>query len=92
MTATAETAVLEVSGVQWATERVVEAVLGRDPGCGRSRPGQPDRRRLLRPDGDVGGRVGRVGARLRLSLPGQSVPAHICDPLVEPTEHPGAPF
>ena len=49
------TAVLEVSGVQWATSKnVAEAVLGRRPGVltrGRE-PRQPDRDRGLRPSPD----------------------------------------
>ena len=47
-----ETAVLEVSGVQWAIEKaVIEAVLGRRPGVhrGRRQPGRADRDRHLRP-------------------------------------------
>ena len=69
----AETAVLEVSGVQWATEKaVVEAVLGRRPGVGsrRRQPGRPDRHHHLRPGPDHGGGAGRLDPRLRLPLPG----------------------
>ena len=97
-TAATETAVLEVSGVQWATEKaVVEAVLGRRPGCSRSRPTRSPR---PRPSPTT-----RPAPRSR-SWPGGSAtaattarasrcPGHVCDPLLEapprrPPGHAGA--
>ena len=89
-----ETAVLEVSGVQWATEKaVVEAVLGRRPGVPRSRP-----TRSPRPPPSA---TTRPGPRWRSCPAGSATaattarasrcPGHICDPLLEAPTHAGPP-
>jgi Cu2+-exporting ATPase len=87
MTATAKT-VLEVSGVQWASEKtVVEAVLGRRPGVHSVEANpvaqtatvsyDPDRTSVA----ELTGWVRECGYHCQ----GQSVPRHVCDPLIEPT-------
>ena len=91
------TALLEVSGVQWATSKnVAEAVLGRHPG-------------VLSVDANPVAQTATVvydPARTDLvqlrdwvrecgfHCAGQSVPRHICDPMAEAasvTDHPGMP-
>ncbi len=85
------TVVLDVSGVQWATQKnVVEAVLGRRPGVERVDANpvaqtatvtyDPARTSLV----DLRGWVEECG----LHCAGQSVPAHICDPMLEPDPPP----
>ena len=78
MTATADTAevrtaVLEVSGVQWATEKaVVEAVLGRRPGV-RSVEANPVAQTATvtyDPARTTVAELRRMDPRLRLPLPG----------------------
>jgi len=89
------TAVLEVSGVQWATSKnVAEAVLSRRPGV-HSVDANPVAQTAT---------VTYDPARTNLSelrdwvrecgfhCSGQSVPTHVCDPMLEPTPQlPGAP-
>ena len=68
-----ETAVLEVSGVQWATEKaVVEAVLGRRPGVVsvEANPVAQTATVTYDPARTIGGGAGRLDPRLRLPLPG----------------------
>ena len=59
------TEILEVRGVQWASEKArVEAVLGRRPGviAGRGQPGRPDRDRDLRLGSNVDQRICVTGS------------------------------
>ena len=88
----AETAVLEVSGVHWATEKaVVEAVLGRRPGVVSVEANpvaqtatvtyDPGRTTVV----ELAGWVRDCGYHCR----GQSVPRHVCDPLLEAPTHAG---
>jgi len=91
MTTTVETAVLEVSGVQWATQKAtVEAVLGRRPGVRSVQANPVAQTATVRYDPDVtsvaelAGWVRDCGYHCR----GQSVPSHVCDPLIEPTTRP----
>lgn len=59
------TAVLEVTGVQWATSKKrAEAVLSRRPGvfCGGCKSGGPNCHCHLRPFAYVGRRAGGLGA------------------------------
>ncbi len=93
MTATfepARTAVLEVSGAQWATEKsVVEAVLGRRPGV-RSVQANPVAQTATVSYDPAVTSVAELAGWVRdcgYHCAGQSVPAHVCDPLIEPTGH-----
>jgi Cu2+-exporting ATPase len=88
------TAVIEVSGVNWASEKAIaEAVLSRRPGVLAVEVNpvaqtatvtyDPDRTSVV----ELSEWVGDCG----FHCAGQSVPRHICDPLVEPhAAHPGA--
>ena len=87
MTARRSTAVLEVSGVQWASEKsVAEAVLSRRPGVldvaanpvaqTATVTYDPSRTSVT----ELAGWVRDCGYHCA----GQSVPEHICDPLAEP--------
>src|SRR4051812_7917222 len=85
-----QTVVLQVTGVQWASEKAVaEGVLGRRPG-------------VLRVDANPVGQTATVTydpARTSVAqlsgwvrdcgyhCAGQSVPEHICDPAAEPGHH-----
>src|SRR6266516_2587862 len=85
--------VLEVSGVQWATEKArAEAVLGRRPGVVsvQANPVAQTATVVFDPDrtsvAELAGWVRDCGFHCR----GMSVPEHVCDPLAEPapaTEH-----
>jgi Cu2+-exporting ATPase len=88
------TAVLDVSGVQWASEKAVaETVLSRRPGvlAVDANPVaqtatvnyDPDRTSVA----ELAGWVRDCGYHCA----GQSVPRHVCDPLVEPHRHDGHP-
>jgi P-type Cu2+ transporter len=90
--ATTATAVLEVSGVHWASEKAVaEAVLSRRPGVlavdanpvaqTATVSYDPDRTSVA----ELAGWVRDCGYHCA----GQSVPQHVCDPLVEPHRHDG---
>ena len=81
------TAVIEVSGVQWATEKaVVEAVLGRRPGvlAVEANPVSQTATVTYRPGAtsvaELAGWVRDCGYHCQ----GLSVPDHICDPMVDP--------
>jgi P-type Cu2+ transporter len=86
------TAVLEVSGVQWATSKnVAEAVLSRRPGVLSADVNpvaqtatvtyDPNRTNLT----ELRDWVRECG----FHCAGQSVPQHVCDPMTEPTAAPG---
>jgi Cu2+-exporting ATPase len=86
------TAVLEVSGVQWATSKnVAEAVLSRRPGVHSVDANpvaqtatvtyDPNRTNLT----ELRDWVRECG----FHCAGQSVPQHVCDPMTEPTAAPG---
>src|SRR5215207_1310088 len=84
------TTVLEVSGVQWATEKnVAEAVLSRHFGvlAVEANPVAQTATVTYDPDqtsvAELAGWVRDCGYHCA----GQSVPNHICDPLAEPTTH-----
>jgi Cu2+-exporting ATPase len=86
-----QTAVIEVSGVQWATEKaVVESVLGRRPGLLRVEANPVSQTATVTYDprttsvGELARWVRDCGYHCR----GLSVPEHICDPAVEPTASP----
>jgi Cu2+-exporting ATPase len=93
----ATTAVIEVSGVQWASSKAVaEAVLGRRPGVLAVDANPVAQTATVRFDpertsvADLAGWVRECGYHCA----GRSVPDHVCDPLVEPGHHaepPGAP-
>lgn len=87
MSGSRSTAVLEVSGVQWATEKnVAEAVLSRRPGVlgvdanpvaqTATVTYDPERTSVA----ELAGWVRDCGYHCA----GQSVPHHVCDPLLEP--------
>ena len=87
MTAKRSTAVLEVSGVQWATSKnVAEAVLSRRPGVlgVEANPVAQTATVIYDPSrtsvSELAGWVRDCGYHCA----GQSVPEHICDPLAEP--------
>jgi Cu2+-exporting ATPase len=90
MTGKQSTAVLEVSGVQWASEKnVAEAVLSRRPGVLEvdANPVAQTATVTYDPDqtsvAELAGWVRDCGYHCA----GQSVPEHICDPLAEPAVH-----
>ncbi len=86
----AETAVLEVSGVQWATQKAaVEAVLGRRPGVQSVLANPVAQTATVRYDPDATS-VAELAGWVRdcgYHCQGQSVPSHVCDPLLEPAHH-----
>ncbi len=82
------TAVIDVSGVQWASEKaVVESVLGRRPGVLGVAANPVAQTATVTYDpratsvAELAGWVRDCGYHCR----GLSVPEHICDPLVDPT-------
>ena len=78
MSADSRTTVLEVSGVQWASQRAVaEAVLSRRPGVTAVdvNPVAQTATVTYDPHLHISGRAGRLGARLWLPLRGTSRPA-----------------
>jgi Cu2+-exporting ATPase len=94
---TAETAVLDVRGVQWASEKsVVEAVLGRRAGV-RSVSANPVAQTATVTYDPGRTSVAELSGWIRdcgYHCAGQSVPRHVCDPLAEPVpheEHPAHP-
>jgi Cu2+-exporting ATPase len=87
---TRRTAVLEVSGVQWASEKAVtERVLGRRPGVLGVEANPVAQTATVTYDpavtsvADLSGWVRDCGYHCA----GQSVPQHICDPQIEPRDH-----
>ena len=90
-TANAETAVLEVAGVLWASEKaVVEAVLGRRPGVLAVQANPVAQTATITYDpirtsvADLAGWIRDCGYHCQ----GRSVPQHVCDPMLEPgAEH-----
>jgi Cu2+-exporting ATPase len=92
MTGKQSTAVLEVSGVQWATSKnVAEAVLSRRPGVLEVAVNPVAQTATVTYDpsrtsvAELAGWVRDCGYHCA----GQSVPEHICDPLAEPAAHAG---
>ncbi|MDQ6686334.1 MAG: heavy metal translocating P-type ATPase, partial [Actinomycetota bacterium] len=87
------TAVIEVSGLQWASEKnVLEAVLGRRPGVVAVDASPVAKTAMVTYDP---ARTSVVNLRdwvrdCGYHCAGQSVPSHICDPLVEPCHRDGA--
>ena len=92
MTTDARTAVLEVSGVQWASQKAtVEAVLGRRPGV-RSVVANPVAQTATVSYDPAETSVAELAGWVRdcgYHCAGRSVPSHVCDPLIEPTPHDG---
>src|SRR4051794_20082015 len=87
------TAVLEVSGVQWASEKAVaESVLGRRPGVVSVEANPVSQTATVTYDPnrtsvtELAGWVRECGYHCA----GQSVPQHVCDPEIEPHAHTGA--
>jgi heavy metal translocating P-type ATPase len=90
MTGKQSTAVIEVSGVQWATSKnVAEAVLSRRPGVLEVDANPVAQTATVTYDpsqtsvAELAGWVRDCGYHCA----GQSVPEHICDPLAEPASH-----
>jgi P-type Cu2+ transporter len=90
MTDNRSTAVLEVSGVQWASSKnVAEAVLSRRPGVIEVDANPVAQTATVTYDpsqtsvAELAGWVRDCGYHCA----GQSVPEHICDPLAEPAAH-----
>jgi Cu2+-exporting ATPase len=90
MSSTARTAVIEVSGVHWASSKAVtEAVLSRRPGvlAVDANPVSQTATVVYDPDRTsvtvLAGWVRDCGYHCA----GQSVPDHVCDPMAEPTDH-----
>ena len=89
-----ETVVLDMSGLQWATETaVVEASLGSRPGVVAVEANPVSQTATVRFDAAV-----TSVAQLRewveacgFHCAGQSVPAHLCDPMAEPSPPAAAP-
>ena len=84
------TAVLEVSGVQWASEKAItESVLGRRPGVLSVEANPVAQTATVTYDptrtsvADLSGWVRDCGYHCA----GQSVPQHVCDPQIEPYDH-----
>jgi Cu2+-exporting ATPase len=86
----AATAVLEVSGVQWASSKnVVEATLGRRPGVlsVEANPAAQTATVVFDPE-ETG--IAQLSDWVRdcgYHCDGQSVPEHICDPMAHPDDH-----
>src|SRR6478609_3271849 len=88
MSSTVSTAVIEVSGVHWASSKAVtEAVLGRRPGVigVDAKPVSQTATVTYDPARtNIAALTGWVRA-CGYHCAGQSVPDHLCDPLAEPT-------
>jgi P-type Cu2+ transporter len=81
------TAVLDVRGLNWASEKaVVEAVLGRRPGVLRvdANPVGQTATVIYDPRATSLAELRRWVTECGYHCAGQSVPEHICDPMVEP--------
>jgi P-type Cu2+ transporter len=90
MTMQSRTAVLEVSGAHWASEKAVaESVLGRQPGVLRVEANPVSQTATVTYDPErtsvteLAGWVRDCGYHCA----GQSVPRHVCDPALEPSGH-----
>ena len=87
------TAVLDVSGVQWASEQnVVTAVLGRRSGVleVQANPVAQTATVVFDPAVTSLAQLRDWIGECAYHCAGQSVPAHICDPMIEPDQAPGA--
>jgi P-type Cu2+ transporter len=81
------TAVLDVRGLNWASEKaVVEAVLGRRPGVLRveANPVSQTATVTYDPSATSLSELRRWVTECGYHCAGQSVPAHLCDPMLEP--------
>jgi P-type Cu2+ transporter len=90
MTDSQSTAVLEVSGVQWATSKnVAEAVLSRRPGVLEvdANPVAQTATVTYDPSRTSVAELADWVRDCGYHCAGQSVPDHICDPLAEPASH-----
>lgn len=88
------TAVLEVAGLQFATEKaVVEAVLGRRPGVVgvEANPVSQTATVTLDPGKTSVADLRRWVEECGYHCAGQSVPGHVCDPMLEPAPAPPGP-
>ena len=93
MNSPTRTAVIEVGGVNWASEQAIaEAVLSRRPGVADVEVNPVAQTATVTYDPGVTS-VATLAAWVRdcgFHCAGQSVPDHVCDPLVEPpTDHAG---
>ena len=87
MTTNAKRAVLEVSGVHWATSKsVAESVLSRRPGVlsVEANPVAQTANVVFDPDRTSVGELAEWIRDCGYHCAGQSVPRHVCDPLAEP--------
>jgi Cu2+-exporting ATPase len=88
MSGTATTAVIEVSGVHWASSKAVtEAVLGRRPGVIAVEANPVSQTATVTYD-PARTNIAALAGWVRdcgYHCAGQSVPDHVCDPLAEPT-------
>jgi Cu2+-exporting ATPase len=85
--AAAETAVLEVSGVQWATSKAVaESVLSRRPGVlsVEANPVAQTANVVYDPGRTTLAELAAWVEECGYHCAGRSVPAHVCDPMAEP--------
>jgi Cu2+-exporting ATPase len=81
------TVVLHTGGLNWASEKaVVEAVLGRRPGVQEveANPVAQTATVTYNPEGTSVAELRRWVEECGLHCAGQSVPAHVCDPMAEP--------
>src|ERR1700682_2340638 len=86
------TVVLDVSGLHYATEKnVVETVLGRRPGVDHVEANPVSQTATVTFDQDVTSvrQLARWIEECGYHCAGQSVPTHLCDPMVEPAAHEG---
>ena len=86
------TVVLDVSGLHYATEKnVVETVLGRRPGVHHVEANPVSQTATVTFDQDVTSvrELARWIEECGYHCAGQSVPTHLCDPMVEPAAHEG---
>lgn len=89
-----KTAVLEMAGVQWASEKAVaERVLGRRPGVVsvEANPVAQTANVTYDPTRTSLGELSRWVRDCGYHCAGQSVPRHICDPEIEPPDRAVAP-
>ncbi len=94
MTGAVKTAVLEVSGVHWASSKpVTEAVLSRRPGV-LAVDANPVAQTATVTYDAARTNVAELAGWIRdcgYHCAGQSVPAHVCDPMAEPAADTGRP-
>ena len=79
--------VLHAGGLNWATEKaVIESVLGRRPGVlfVEANPVAPTARVAYDPERTSVAELRRWVEECGLHCAGQSVPSHVCDPMIEP--------